>query len=230
MTSVIAMRCDNTRAVPPMETIEVEEYSSNFGWFLSDSGATTPGDDIWTKFGMEETESIYPTPPLSPENKPYSGDMCWQDGNGSHHQTKADIGLGLDCQTWHPEHSVDITPLLELDCEMECLKNIQECTHHDNCKKPKSELKVSLIQDCMWSAYKKLLLKDSEKTHTNSVRETSQESMYSEFSQPSDCVDPTTVFPYPLSITETQLDLNLGGQSSHSDSGKLHSNLTKKRC
>ncbi|PIK55822.1 Myc [Apostichopus japonicus] len=205
MTSVCALRVDCGRAVPPMETIEVEEYGIP-GW-LSDSGAT-PGDDIWTKFGLEETESIYPTPPLSPDSKSDIGDKDW-------HETRSDSGFDFgEDQILGNQHSVDITPLLELDCELDMLKPIQ-CAAP---VKPKSELKVSLIQDCMWSAYKKLLQKDSEKLDVNRSK-TTQENLYQEFNQPSDCVDPTTVFPYPLSMTETHLDLNIGSQSSsHSDS------------
>lgn len=221
MAALQALRIDCGRfSLGPFES-SMEEFQDSLS---CDSGSTTPGEDIWSKFEMED--SLYPTPPVSPENKMNTHlSLTFEDSAsnlfGSPSTFASELSsmvLGLDSfddgqLLWNPEERI------ALNCES-AHKTISHSRHTDTSKL--KAVNTSLIQDCMWSAFQKLglLQKDTEKVKANNAK-VDCDNVYSDCSQPSDCVDPTAVFPYPLSIAETHLDLSMAGTTTPSDSGKL---------
>lgn len=216
MATIQALRIDCGRlGLGPFEPT-MDEFQDALS---CDSGSTTPGEDIWTKFEMED--SLYPTPPVSPENKMNTNlSLTFDDGAsnlfGCPSNFASDLSsmmLGLDSfddgqVSWNPEERIPLNT--------ESAHKTNSHSHHTDTSKFKA-VNTSLIQDCMWSAFQKLLQKDTEKVKANNVK-VDCDNVYSDCSQPSDCVDPTAVFPYPLSITETHLDLSMAGTTTPSDS------------
>ena len=167
----------------------------------------TPSEDIWKKF------ELYPTPPLSPSHSP-------DDKESDRHLKQNDDEADL---------LQEVTNILMDDDDLPWLT--RKCHFSDPVFRAPSPISPALIQDCMWSSIiaeerRKLFMK-SEKKHTE---EKSKKvlSLHSGAMLPplvpaseygsSDCVDPSAIFPYPLS--ETRLDLFSSGTNTPSDSGK----------
>ncbi|XP_033645050.1 myc protein [Asterias rubens] len=168
----------------------------------------TPSEDIWKKF------ELYPTPPLSPSHNP---DDKESDRHPRHHQQDGEADL-----------LQEVTNILMDDDDLPWLT--RKCHFSDPVFRTPSPISPALIQDCMWSSIiaeerRKLFMK-SEKKHAEerATKKASTPSSgvmlpplvpASEYGS-SDCVDPSAVFPYPLS--ETRLDLFSSGTNTPSDS------------
>ncbi len=194
------------------DSSEEEFYSTP-----SPAPTSSPSEDIWKKF------ELFPTPPLSPihsssRSPPSSPPPLISRGP----PTPERLQKVSECLLEEDSHWLS-QPI-----------SYPTTTTAMPCSSPStsSSLKSNLIQDCMWSGLaaeeRKKLLKlekkticDSESPRKRNERCSSPPPLVpvsSDYSVASDCVDPASVFPYPLS--ETKLDIYSSGTCTPSDSGK----------
>ena len=170
--------------------------------------------DIWKKFELADS---LPTPPSSPEHEPETN------------------GHSLDCQFALGERITAVCDLL--DDRLPAVSKVPE-----TCEKC-GPLNTKLIQDCMWSAtqpnYTEAALKKTSpstkcsRTDINSNSSSTSnrnrtDSCSGDVPNSSECVDPTSVFPYPLSETPVKGGLvsahSCMDTPSPSESGELSVN------
>ncbi|XP_038057555.1 myc protein-like [Patiria miniata] len=220
MASVISLRyCDHrdhnyhrcsseTSEVNSLDDSEVDscfmgaEQEEEF--YASSVTPPTPGEDIWNKF------ELYPTPPLSPSHPD-------EDDREVEHNLKFEEESDL----LH-----EVTNILMDDEDFPWMTH--KCHFTDPVFRAQSPVTPPLIQDCMWSSIiaeerRKFFMKTGKKSEEKPKKAASSTNSQmlpplvpaSEYGS-SDCVDPSAVFPYPLS--ETRLDLFSTGTNTPSDS------------
>jgi len=155
-----------------------------------------PTHDIWKKF------ELLPTPPRSPSRSPRHSPVDFGSfiGDQSDHCSVADtLQIVSDILD---EDSCSTAPLATVEISL-------------------SSLKSKLIQDCMWngSNYENSLdFKALAATlNTEDLYETPCSTPPPVEYVSSECVDPSTVFPYPINESHQ----NLCGSHTSSDSGKI---------
>ena len=139
--------------------------------------APAPSEDIWKKF------ELLPTPPRSPKHEPF-----YQSLNVP--STLEKLQLVSDILDDPMSKTVVFPP--------------EECTFQIKCKDTCCNLNINskLIQDCMWSGHNIFGTTNRESTQT--TRSTNLSSNI-DINAPTECVDPTAVFPYPVNGLTTRV-------------------------
>lgn len=187
---------------PCLEEVEDSTAHAEEEFYNTPTPTSTPSEDIWKKF------ELFPTPPLSPNH----------DSDDSMPPLVSPIPVRLqkvsDCLLEEDSHWLT-QPM-----------NYSPITPTTRAPTPTSLKSNILIQDCMWSGLfaeeqrKKLCKKtvSSENKHSRSTSPPPLVPVSSDYNdyETDDCVDPASVFPYPLS--ETKLDIYSTGTCTPSDS------------
>ncbi|XP_022092020.1 myc protein-like isoform X2 [Acanthaster planci] len=174
-------------------------------FYASSLTPPTPSEDIWKKF------ELYPTPPLSP----------------SHPDGAKEAPAPTRSQEGEADLLQEVTNILMDDDDLPWMT--RTCHFSDPVFRAPSPVTPPLIQDCMWSSIiaeerRKFFLKTEKKSEEKAKKAVPSSNSglmlpplvpASEYGS-SDCVDPSAVFPYPLS--ETRLDLFSTGTNTPSDS------------
>ncbi|NP_999744.1 myc protein [Strongylocentrotus purpuratus] len=186
--------------------VVVEFYGS-----AASPNSTTPSEDIWKKFDDMELE-FFPTPPLSPSHPSSDGEDTGG-GGGISAPLFADSDklqrvlseILEDEPVWMTQSLTFVGP---------DHKPTVPTTHRNvspariNIGSHKSNF---LIQDCMWSAIqaeerrRQMQAEKAAKNGRLTAHSSVAGGVSGDFSS-SECVDPTSVFPYPLS--DTRLDFS----------------------
>ena len=154
-----------------------------------------PTHDIWKKF------ELLPTPPRSPSRSPRHSPVVFDSFGGDYCSVADTLQIVSDILD---EDSCSSTPLATVEISL-------------------SSLKSKLIQDCMWngSNYENSLELKGLTTatlNTEDLYETPCSTPPPVEYVSSECVDPSTVFPYPINEAHQNL---CGSHQTSSDSGKL---------
>lgn len=150
-----------------------------------------PTHDIWKKF------ELLPTPPLSPSRSPRHSPVDFDSFSGDYCSVADTLQIVSDILD---EDSCATAPLATVEISL-------------------SSLKSKLIQDCMWngSNYENSLdFKVLATLNTEDLYETPCSTPPPVEYVSSECVDPSTVFPYPINESHQ----NLCSSHTSSDSGK----------
>lgn len=197
---------------------DVEFYGS-----AASPNSTTPSEDIWKKFDDMELE-FFPTPPLSPSHPSSDGEDTGG-GGGISAPLFADSDklqrvlseILEDEPVWMTQSLTfvgpDHKPTVPTTHRNASPARINIGSHKSN----------FLIQDCMWSAIqaeerrRQMQAEKAAKNGRLTAHSSVAGGVSGDFSS-GECVDPTSVFPYPLS--DTRLDFS---STTPSDSGEYFS-------
>jgi len=155
--------------------------------------APAPNEDIWKKF------QLLPTPPVSPQHE------------ATYPSCRSPLG-DLD-------DILSKTDFASLESFLGLSDMMEDCTVFSSSEKPKSTdaMKSNLIQDCMWSGLnlaKEMGITTEKKTDTISHATSNN----TDINASTDCVDPCSVFPYPISSNEQNREPDSLGAETPSDS------------
>ena len=153
-----------------------------------------PTHDIWKKF------ELLPTPPRSPSRSPPHSPVHFDSFEGGYCSVADTLQIVTEKLD---EDSCSPAPLATVEFSL--------CS-----------LKSKLIQDCMWNGSNyESTLDIKVLVNTDDIYETPCSTPPPVEYVSSDCVDPATVFPYPINESHQ----NLCGPHTSSDSGKRASRL-----
>ena len=214
----------------PFKQCFIDDSDVEFYGSAASPNSTTPSEDIWKKFDDMDIElQHFPTPPLSPSHPGIGSDGEDTGGGGagggttiltgSFSEKLQRVSEFLDDEpAWMTQNITFLGPdTKQVAAALAANATVLRTT---------SPARISigshksnyLIQDCMWSA-----IQAEERRRQMQAEKAAKTSRLSgqivpansgDFSS-GECVDPTSVFPYPLS--DTRLDFS---PTTPSDSGK----------
>ena len=218
----------------PFKQCFIDDPDVEFYGSAASPNSTTPSEDIWKKFDDMDIEMCFPTPPLSPSHPGIGSDGEDTGGGGtgggttilssSFSEKLQRVSEFLDDEpAWMTQNITFVGP---------DTKQVAAALAANHAIRTTSPARISigshksnyLIQDCMWSA-----IQAEERRRQMQAEKAAKTSRLSGQIVPGNsgdftsggCVDPTSVFPYPLS--DTRLDFST---TTPSDSGNYFHFLT----